>query len=255
MSARRGKLTRRGRCVGRSAATFGSVRRASRCCEGSGRCLSRARWSGRAGVPSCLVTMGELTRMSYRSTEKIREIFPICLPTFVRYTTLVHMLETERARLKQLVDKLDQLPRDGFEGVSDPALQALVAECCEATSALQAVTATVVGEWDQRLLWASDGATSPQAWLRSRGEMERTKPLVDTAQVLRDHAPLTAQALAAGELSYEKAAALATAVRTDTSPKLAAELAAAFATDEAALVASTRRLTIKETRARAAHWR
>src|SRR5262245_38076611 len=165
------------------------------------------------------------------------------------------MLETERTRLKQLVAKLDQLAADGFEGVSDPALQDLLAECCEATSALQAVTASVVGEWDARLLWASDGATSPQAWLRNRGEMEHTKPLVDTAQVLRDHAPATAAALAAGTISYEKADAIATAVRTDTSVKLAAVRAAYCANDVQALLASTRQLTIKETRARAAHWR
>src|SRR5262245_62465150 len=188
--------------------------------------------------------MGELTRMSHRSTEKISEISSICLPTSVRCSRVKHMFETEKAHLQQLVTKLDQLGADGLEGVSDPALQDLVADCCEATSALQAVTASVVGEWDARQLWIHDGATSPQAWLRNRGEMERTKPLVDTAQALRDHAPATATALAQGAISYEKAAAIATAVRTDAHPQLRAELAAAFANDEAALLASTRQLTI-----------
>src|SRR5262245_6779805 len=165
------------------------------------------------------------------------------------------MFETESRRLIELGTKLAQLDADGLEGVSDPALQDLVADCCDATSALQAVTASVVGEWDARQLWIHDGATSPQAWLRSRGEMERTKPLVDTAQALRDHAPLTAQALAAGELSYEKAAAIATALRTDAHPQLATELAGAFHDDEQALLKAAQRLTVRETRKIVDQWR
>jgi Domain of unknown function (DUF222)/HNH endonuclease len=165
------------------------------------------------------------------------------------------MFETESRRLIALGTKLAQLPPDGLDTVSDPALKDLVADCCEATSAVQAITATVVGEWDRRQLWVHDGATSPEAWLRRRGELEHTKPLVHTARVLRDHAPATAAALADGTISYEKAAAIATAVRTDATPQLAAALAAAFAADEAQLVGDARRMTIAETRTKIDHWR
>src|SRR5215204_325518 len=153
--------------------------------------------------------------------------------------------------VQQVRTTLDQLAAEDFAAASDPDLHAFVAEAVAAVSRLQAVVAATIGEWDTRMLWAHDGATSGQAWLRAHGDLDRTKPLVDTAGALRDHAPATADALASGEVSYEKAAAVASAVTADAAP----EIAAAFAEDEARLLASAARLTVAETKRLAGQWR
>src|SRR5215204_247488 len=139
------------------------------------------------------------------------------------------MFRTDRQSVDQLLTTLDQLAAHDPTALPDPALSARVATLTQGLSRLQGILTATVGEWDKRMLWAHDGATSGQAWLRAHGDMEHTKPLVDTAGALRDHAPATADALADGSLSYEKAAALASAVTP--------EVADQFAEDEARLLA------------------
>src|SRR5215204_5448758 len=64
--------------------------------------------------------------------------------------------------VQQVRTTLDQLAAEDFAAASDCDLHAFVAEAVAAVSRLQAVVTAAVGEWDTRMLWAHDGATSGQ---------------------------------------------------------------------------------------------
>jgi hypothetical protein len=157
------------------------------------------------------------------------------------------MFGEEICTVDDLLAVLDQLAAQDLAGLPDTELSSRVERWCTAKSRLDALGARLVGEWDERMLWVHDGATSGAAWLRAHGDVERTKPLVDTARSLRDHAPATSAALTDGELSYEKAAALVSAVTP--------ALADVFAEDEERLLRAAGRLDVAETKRLAAQWR
>jgi hypothetical protein len=128
----------------------------------------------------------------------------------------------------------------------DAAVRELVADCTTALSSLQAVMASAVGVFDARCLAAGDGAVNTPAWLRQR-DLQGAGRVVRTARALRDKTPAVAAALAAGEISYDKAALIAGAVPD--------HLADAFALSEAAIVEAATQLPMRDTAKLLASWR
>jgi hypothetical protein len=110
----------------------------------------------------------------------------------------------------------------------------------------------VAGEWDQRLVWAGDGARSGAAWLARHTELSRGAAAseVRVAKRLRTM-PTLAEASRSGTLGAEKVAALTHAVDRDTTGKLA-EL---FAGGETRLVTDAKTLSVDGCRAAVRYWR
>ena len=140
--------------------------------------------------------------------------------------------------------RLDQLAADGLEALSDPAAKALVGDWCAANQPRRRSPSSANGTA------ASSGWTTARR-LRRRGSGQGRTGAHQTVGRHRPGAagprPQTAAALASGELSWEKAAAVATAVTP--------EVAAAFAEDEAGLLHAAGRLTVDETKRHVAHRR
>jgi hypothetical protein len=131
--------------------------------------------------------------------------------------------------------------------LDDAALEALVVELQDEAARLEARRLEVLGEWDARAVWATDGACSGASWLAARGDVARgpTAGLLRDARHLRA-APVTAEALAAGTLA-PATARLVARVRTERS-------AAAFARDEAMLVDTVAPLSVDDAAVVLRYW-
>ncbi|HVX18909.1 MAG TPA: DUF222 domain-containing protein [Acidimicrobiales bacterium] len=105
----------------------------------------------------------------------------------------------------------------------------------------------VLAAWQQRQVWAVDGAVSPAAWRASQGEVSRSDALREL-RVARRLAcmPVTVAALEAGRIGAGKARLLAEARRED--------LAERFDEAEADLVGWCEPLTVDQCGQLLAHW-
>lgn len=111
---------------------------------------------------------------------------------------------------------------------------------------VDAATTGLVGQWDARLAWAADGATSAAGWLAARGEQSRAQASaqVKVARALR-RMPLTTEAFHAGQIGGAKARLLANAATRHPE---------GFAEDETWLVHWATRLSVAGTAAVIARW-
>lgn len=112
---------------------------------------------------------------------------------------------------RALAEALDLLTAVDVGGVDGALLPELVTELEIASRRLDAVRARVHAAADADGRWSLDGSRSFSAWLRraTGASGPAAWRLATTARALRDELPVTAQALAAGEISTEQAAVLA----------------------------------------------
>jgi hypothetical protein len=141
---------------------------------------------------------------------------------------------------------LDELGSVEVDGLNEPALGDAVTGWCQSLSRLMAVGAPLLAAWDAQQAWTAEGAVSGTAWLRSFGELERPAKVLAVARRLSTCAPLTAAALATGELSYAKAAVLVGAI-TDG-------LEDAYTDCEDVLVAAAKDLPVRQVTTLARRW-
>ncbi len=128
--------------------------------------------------------------------------------------------------LRQAVDGLQSIDASTL---CDEELSGLLVDLHTQSARLDAVRVELIGAWDGRRAWSTDGAKSAAAWLAHRTHQPRgaLNGEVRLARRLRGM-PATAAALAAGDISRDHADRLARANRPG--------LEAAFARDEEMLV-------------------
>jgi hypothetical protein len=143
-----------------------------------------------------------------------------------------------REAIAALSEGLDGLAGLDVHDVAVDTLYLLVRELETASRRLAGVRARVVVAVEADGRWASDGSRSITAWLRRATDASpgRAHRLTRTARALREHLPLSAQALSDGRISAEHADLLAQ--HTTTSPaRLTAlshpEVGEAFLVDQA----------------------
>lgn len=139
------------------------------------------------------------------------------------------------AAVSTVNEGLDGLSGADVAALTDGELSDAVVELERLKARLDATEATVVGAWDRRRVWASDGARSGAAWLVWRCRMARSRAsrLLRRARHLREM-PEAPAALEQGEISGDHVDALGRVRRDD--------VAGAFERDEADLVTNARRL-------------
>lgn len=150
-------------------------------------------------------------------------------------------------QLAEVVGALEEMAPTDLASVPVGVLTDQVQAWCQAVSRLHAVGAELLAAWDAQCGWADDKAVSAAQWLRAFGEIDNPTRAVKVARRLRDWAPITSAALAAGELSYTKAEVMMLAV----TPELADE----FARAEQTLVDTARVLTVRQTVTLMRRWR
>lgn len=153
--------------------------------------------------------------------------------------------------LDQLEAALDALQAERLDEVADARLQDEVDRINRLRIRLEAEALRRAGEWRDRGLWAARGARSARAELGRRWQMGvgAAGDRLEVAGRLKE-APATAAAFASGELSYEKAKLLCTAV----APDVPDEARAAFAECESSMVEAARLNTYAKVRALMAFW-
>lgn len=139
------------------------------------------------------------------------------------------------AAVSTVNEGLDGLSGADVATLTDGELSDAVVELQRLKARLDAAEATVVGVWDRRRVWASDGARSGAAWLVWRCRMARSRAsrLLRRARHLREM-PEAQAALEQGEITGDHVDALGRVRRDD--------VADAFERDEADLVTNARRL-------------
>jgi Domain of unknown function (DUF222) len=158
-----------------------------------------------------------------------------------------HMFGEDPQGLDQVLATLDHIAAADPTAMSDSELHQQVEQLAQARSRLEGIGARLLGEWDARMLYAERGAVTGAAWLRAHTDMTDAGRVLKQARKLRQHAPATAQAVAEGSLSYEKALAIVAPVTHD--------LADAFTRSEAAIVEAAKQVTLEDTKRLAASWR
>ncbi len=131
--------------------------------------------------------------------------------------------------------------------LGDEALTEAITELHRLQARIASAEAELVGAWDARRVWAGDGSKSGGAALAHRCMLPRAVAhgKVRLARRLRSM-PLTAAALAAGEISVDHARALSRLNRPDT--------AAASADGEANLVDAAKNLSFAEFHRCVSYW-
>ena len=126
-----------------------------------------------------------------------------------------------------------------LETLDDGTVTATMVALEDHETRLQAARLRVQSEWDRRQLWALDGCVTGGQWLASRCAMapSTARERLRVAAKLRSMA-LVFAALAAGDITYAKARALAGVYRPTT--------VEAFARDEKMLVGLARNLTVDD---------
>ena len=126
-----------------------------------------------------------------------------------------------------------------LETLDDDTVTATMVALDDHETRLQAARLRVQSEWDRRQLWALDGCVTGGQWLASRCAMapSTARERLRIAAKLRSMT-LVFAALAAGEITYAKARALAGVYRPAT--------AEAFARDEEMLVGLARNLRVDD---------
>jgi hypothetical protein len=130
--------------------------------------------------------------------------------------------------------------------LADESLSGALCEWDGLLNQLDAARVSVLGAWDGRCVWASDGARSGAGWVASHTELSRpaAAALIHTARELRAM-PATQTAFAAGQLGLAKVRLLAAAA--GQAPEL-------FASEEAFLVEQVVRLRVDEAAKVLAYW-
>src|SRR5262245_37212208 len=118
------------------------------------------------------------------------------------------MFGEEPRDLGQVLGSLDGLAAVDPAALSDAELHDQVEQWAATKSRLDGIGGRLLGEWDARILYADRGAVSGAAWLRTHTDLPDPGSRLRSARKLRQHAPLTSQAVADGSLSYEKATAI-----------------------------------------------
>ena len=123
--------------------------------------------------------------------------------------------------------------------LDDDALGALVVELGAEADRLEALRLEVLGEWDARAVWATDGACNGASWLAAQGNVARSQAsgFLHDARRLRTMVDTTT-ALACGALAPAKARLLSRAVNERTRD--------AFARDEQMLIDTLAGLSVDE---------
>jgi hypothetical protein len=142
--------------------------------------------------------------------------------------------------LEALLDiKPDQL--------DDDQLSEYALELMKLNDRLQAATLAALGEWDNRAVWAADGAVSGGAWLARRAELsgQEARALIRASRSLH-RTTAVAEAVASGELSTNKGRILA-GLRNERTAEV-------FERDEELLVKQAKELSVDETKTLARQW-
>jgi hypothetical protein len=146
--------------------------------------------------------------------------------------------------LHQALDTCAELP---LGTADEPALHEAMKAWVAASSRLSAVGAQLMARWDRSMAWADDGCANATQWLNAWGEVDQGRRHLRVARNLDRHAPLTAAALAAGELSYAKASIMAAAIEPD--------LAESYALSEEVLVATAQQVTVPQVATLVRRWK
>jgi hypothetical protein len=154
--------------------------------------------------------------------------------------------------MSDLVALLEALDGTPPASLSDTELTNTLQSLIVLRDTVTAELRSVAGEWDQRLVWASDGARSGAAWLARNTELSRGAAAseVRVAKRLRTM-PAVAAASRSGTLGAEKVAAITHTVDRDHTGQLA-EL---FARSETQLVQDAKTLSVDACRAAVRYWR
>jgi hypothetical protein len=150
--------------------------------------------------------------------------------------------------MSSLLSALDELASEELSETPDETLRDDVVAPRVAIDRLQAQWLRRVAELDRREAWRADGALSATSWVRWRCRLnhEEARRAVRTAHRL-ERLPLTAAALADGEIGYGHARSLADAATE--------ERAEAAARSEAVLIDAARRLDVWDFTKLVARWR
>lgn len=153
--------------------------------------------------------------------------------------------------LDQLEAALDALQGECLDTVADERLQDEIDRFHRLRARLEAESLRRAGAWNDRGLWAARGARSARAELGRRWQMGvgAAGDRLEVASRLKG-APATDAVFASGDLSYEKARLLCTAVASDVPD----EAKAAFAACEASMVEAARLNTYAKVRELMAFW-
>jgi hypothetical protein len=148
------------------------------------------------------------------------------------------------ARLHEALDECTALPLAEWP---EPRVSEAVTAWCAASSRLAGIGTRLLARWDHAGGWAIDGAANATQWLRARGELDGASRHVRVARNLDRYAPITAAALDADEVSYAKAAVIASAVTAET--------AEFFARTEQVLVDTAGKVTLAQLERVVGRWR
>jgi hypothetical protein len=123
--------------------------------------------------------------------------------------------------------------------LDDDALRALVVDLQGEADRVEALRLKVLGEWDARAVWATDGACNGASWLAAQGNVARSQAsgFLHDARRLRTMVGTTT-ALAEGALAPAKARLLSRAINERTRE--------AFARDEQVLIDTLSGLSVDE---------
>ncbi|WP_448615171.1 DUF222 domain-containing protein [Modestobacter sp. URMC 112] len=116
----------------------------------------------------------------------------------------------------ELTSTLDAYAAEDLHDLSDGLVLDRVAELLQARNKLDAELTRTVRHADRTQATEHDGIKTPQSWLRGHGRLSpgAASRLVHSGRAL-EHLPAVAAAFAAGEVTAEQMAVLATAVRPD----------------------------------------